>query len=126
MKKAELSDKDLMFNILNTLFSGETEALIAKAHKHRALLNRSKEDQLIEMTHKMKNELNEIVELKFSFCFYNCSKERKIFPILKIGAMKRGKIKERVMSSRLLKDSIKEALQGSTSPFLQTTLISVL
>jgi outer membrane lipopolysaccharide assembly protein LptE/RlpB len=46
-----------MFNILNALFLEETKALIAKAYEHSALSNKMEEDKIIELTHRMKDEL---------------------------------------------------------------------
>lgn len=111
LKEHEFPEREFMYNIVNTLYPYELSKVVAKAYDYREVDERLYQEEMIELTPEMKQQIDDIIYNKSTFFKngpvamlfslldfpLNCiliATPGNIFPFLKVGAKLKKRVKE--------------------------------
>ena len=63
----ELSEKDFLFGIVDTLYNKELSDVVSKAYQHRKLHYKADDSELIEVANEMMKLINSVSSYKSKF-----------------------------------------------------------
>ena len=60
LKENELPERQFFYGVLSTLYPDEMKSIIKAARKHRSISQSQNNDEKVELTDEIKNEIDEI------------------------------------------------------------------